>query len=433
MAICVGQMGWTPCSPCQAARRGSRTRAITFDTPNRSWAICETTRLVLSPLVEAMNTSASSIPASVRASISSAVPIVKRPPASSQLWPSSTSRRSWESGSSSRTETVWPARRAAVATEDPTLPAPITSTNTARTLAPWRLGRWRIGDAAGLVGREARQAHRIGGARRAGALEPAGTHVAGAAVAGRRGEDDAAGGLVDDVARGLAHERVVEPALAAQQRAAAHAGGLLRREDDRLDPPPLGLAHDALPRPAGAHGGGGDLHALVLLPHRLRTAERLAGALELLVADARVQRQRHRHLEHPHRLDHRAALALVGVLLHREAAGGLHDVVVERGAEHRDEDRAVLGRRVPPARQRALGDRHALEDRLALRDAVEDVQADTERDPAEPGPAGAGVEDHYRYERACREQRAERGGQRQLAAADPHVQRRLEGPVAVGL
>src|SRR4051812_24165289 len=219
MAICVGQMVWTPCSPYQAARRGSRTRAITFDTPNRSWAICETTRLVLSPLVEAMNTSASSIPASVRASISSAVPIVKRPPASSQLWPSSTSRRSWESGSSSRTETVWPARRAAVATEDPTLPAPITSTNTARTLAPWRLGRWRIGDAAGLVGGEARQAHRIGGARRAGALEPAGTHVAGAAVAGRGGGGDAAGGPVLEARRGVAPQTVGEAPPCPPQKA----------------------------------------------------------------------------------------------------------------------------------------------------------------------------------------------------------------------
>ncbi len=79
--------------------------------------------------VEAMKTSACSIPASTSASISSAVPIVKRPPASSQPWPSSTSSRSCESGSSSSTETVWPARSAAVATEDPTLPAPTTSTN----------------------------------------------------------------------------------------------------------------------------------------------------------------------------------------------------------------------------------------------------------------------------------------------------------------
>ena len=129
IAICVGQIVCTPCSAYQAARRGSSTRAITFGTSKRRWAICETTRFVLSPLVEAMKTSASSMPASVSASISSAVPIVKRPPASSQPCPSSTSSRSWESGSSSSTETVWPARSAAVATEDPTLPAPTTSTN----------------------------------------------------------------------------------------------------------------------------------------------------------------------------------------------------------------------------------------------------------------------------------------------------------------
>ena len=151
-----GRWSATPCSAYQAARRGSSTRAITFGTSKRRWAICETTRFVLSPLVEAMKTSASSMPASISASISSAVPIVKRPPASSQPWPSSTSRRSWESGSSSRTETVWPARRAAVATEDPTLPAPTTSTNIgADSSSPGRLGRVRIRDAAvlGATGR----------------------------------------------------------------------------------------------------------------------------------------------------------------------------------------------------------------------------------------------------------------------------------------
>src|SRR5215218_1401835 len=321
MAICVGQIVCTPCSAYQAARRGSSTRAITFSTPNRRWAICETTRLVLSPLVEAMKTSASSMPASVSASISSAVPIVKRPPASSQLWPSSTSRRSWESGSSSRTETVWPARRAAVATEDPTLPEPTTTTNTARTLAPRRLGRFGVGDPGRLVRRQARKAHGVGAAGRLGeAREAAGADLAGATVARRRGEDHAARGLVHDVAGVLAHEGVVEPALAAQQRAAAHARGLLGRQDDRLDPAALRLAHDALARPARPHGRGGDLDALVLLPHRLGAAQRLAGALEVLVGDARVERERHRDLEHPHRLDDGAALPLVRVLLHREAA-----------------------------------------------------------------------------------------------------------------
>src|SRR4051812_47544266 len=90
-------------------------------------------------------------------------------------------------------------------------------------------------------------------------------------------------------------------------------------------PPPLPRR---LARPAGAHGRRGDLDALVLLPHRLGAPQRLARALEVLVRDPRVERQRHRDLEHPHRLDDRAALALVGVLLHREPAGRLHDVVV---------------------------------------------------------------------------------------------------------
>src|SRR4051812_41681662 len=407
---------------------------MTLDTPKRRWAICETTRLVLSPLVEAMKTSASSIPASVSASISSAVPIVKRPPASSQPWPSSTSRRSWESGSSSSTETVWPARRAAVATEDPTLPAPTTSTNTARTLTLRRLGRFGIRDAPGLAGRQPRQPHRIRRPRRRSeAGERAGPDVAGTAIARRRGEDDAAGGFVAHVARRLADEGVVEPALAAEERAAAHPGRLLGREHDRLDPAALGLPDDALARPPRAHGRRGDLDALVLLTHRLRARERLAGPLELLVADARVQRQRHRDLEHPHRLDDRAALPLVGVLLHREPPRRLHDVVVERGAEHGHEDRAVLRRGVPAARQRPLGDRDALEDRLALRHAVEDVKADAERHPGEAGPARARVEAHDRHEGARGQQRAERGGEGQLAAADADVERRLERPVALGL
>src|SRR5215218_7426918 len=226
IAIWVGQIVCTPCSAYQAARRGSSTRAITFGTSKRRPAICETTRFVLSPFVEAMNTSASSMPASVSASSSSAVPIVNRPPASSQPWPSSTSRRSWESGSSSRTETVLPARRAAVATDDPTLPAPTTSTNTALTLTPCRRGRVRIGDAA-VPGRRRGRPRGVARRRRGEALEPARHAYPRPAVARRGGQDDAAGGLRHHVAGGRADEGVVQAALAAEQRAAAHAGRLL--------------------------------------------------------------------------------------------------------------------------------------------------------------------------------------------------------------
>src|SRR3954466_9178621 len=336
MAIWVGQIVVRPCSEYQAARRGSSTRATTRGTSNRRWAICDTTRFVLSPFVEAMNTSASSMPASSSASTSSAVPIVKRPPASSQERPSSTSRRSCDSGSSSRTETVWPARRADVATDDPTRPAPTTSTYTALTLAsvaaPVACRRVRDATSAGVsrhvvdirgvrgrMGHRQRVAHRHLGRRGLGAhgVDPGRAAVAVGAVAvrRRRGEDDAARRLVDDVARRLADERVVQPLLAAQPQATAHPRWLLGGEHDRLHAAALGLVDDRLPRPARPHDGGRDLDALVLLPHRLRALERAAGPLELLLGHARVERQGHRHLEDPQRLDHGAALAVVVVLV----------------------------------------------------------------------------------------------------------------------
>ena len=56
--------------------------------PKRRLTIWATVRLVLSPSVEAMKTSARWTPASISASTSSAVPTVKMPPASSQVWPS---------------------------------------------------------------------------------------------------------------------------------------------------------------------------------------------------------------------------------------------------------------------------------------------------------------------------------------------------------
>ena len=168
-------------------------------------------------------------------------------------------------------------------------------------------------------------------------------------------------------------------------------------------------------------------------PTALARAERLARALEVVVADARVERQRHRHLEHPQRLDHRAALALVGVLLRREPAGGLHDVVVERGPEHRHEDRAVLRL----VRLAAVSARSGIVTRLRIglpsARAVDDIERDPERHPAEAGPARAVVQEDDGDEGGRRHQRAERGGHRQLAAADADVQRHLERAVAVGL
>ncbi len=71
-----------------------------------------------------MKTSACSMPASTSASTSSAVPTVKRPPASSHVSTRSLSSCSCESGSWSSTETSWPASSACLATAEPTRPAP---------------------------------------------------------------------------------------------------------------------------------------------------------------------------------------------------------------------------------------------------------------------------------------------------------------------
>src|SRR5690242_13366983 len=79
------------------------------------------------------------------------------------------------------------------------------------------------------------------------------------------------------------------------------------------------------------------LAAPVHLADRLGEHQRPPGALELALRHRRVERLRHRHLEHPERLDHRPALAGVVVLLGRQAPCGLHDVIVERGAGDRHE------------------------------------------------------------------------------------------------
>src|SRR5438270_1578867 len=135
IATWVGHTVTNPCSPYHAARAGSATRTTTRGTLKRRCAIWAITRLVLSPLVAATNTSASSIPASIKASTSSAVPTVNRPPASSQVVVWSLSRRSWDSGSLSSTDTSRPASSARLATAEPTRPHPTIRMNTAGNLA----------------------------------------------------------------------------------------------------------------------------------------------------------------------------------------------------------------------------------------------------------------------------------------------------------
>jgi hypothetical protein len=147
------------------------------------------------------------------------------------------------------------------------------------------------------------------------------------------GEDDLAARLGQDVLRDVPDEEVVGARAPAEQRAAPDPGRLLRREDDRLHAAPPRLLDDRLPGPAGADGRGGDLDAVVLLPHGLRPPQRRAGALELRLGQPGVDRQRHRHLEDPQGLDRRrrgGPVGLVEALVGGEPPGRLDDVVVER-------------------------------------------------------------------------------------------------------
>ena len=226
--------------------------------------------------------------------------------------------------------------------------------------------------------------------------------AAGVLARGRR-EDHAARRLAEHVLRDLADEVLQRAAAAAQPAAPADARRLLRAEDDHLDAAPARLLHDRVAGLTRADGRGRHLDALVLLPHRLRAPQRRAGLVELRVGQPGVDGQRHGDLEHPERLDRRAlALGLVGVLVGGQAPGGLDDVVVQRRAEDRDEDRSVLrALDLPP--QRGLRHEDAAEHGLAVGDPVDDVHHDPERHPREADVARALVQDAERDERAGRD------------------------------
>src|SRR5204862_1714138 len=235
IACLVGEIVCRPCSPYQLARAGSITRTITRSTPKRRCAIWAMIRFVLSPSVEAMNTSARATPACSSASISSAVPTVNWPPESSQLWLWPASRRSWESGSSSSTETSCPSASADLATAEPTRPAPTIITNMARRLdhAQARLS---------ACGRQFRPRLALPVALRRG------------------GHDHPAWGLVDDVLRHVSDE-VLEPSPPAPEaRAAANPRRFLGAEHYRLHAAPARLVDDRDAGAAGAHRGRRPLH-----------------------------------------------------------------------------------------------------------------------------------------------------------------------------
>src|SRR4051794_17946263 len=354
IAIFVGQTVFSPCCSYHAARAGSSTRTTTLSTRKRFCAIWAITRFVLSPSVDATKASARSMPASISASISRAVPTVNEPPCSSQLRSDPFSRCAIASGSSSRTETSCPSESILRATAEPTRPEPTIITNIAAH-STYRNGSWS-GFPLPLRGR----ARAVPVAR------------------GRRREYHPAGGLLHNVTGDLADRPVARSAAPAEQRPAPHARRRLGGEHDRLHPAALGLGHDRGAHRAGAHHRRRDHHPLVLLTHLLRAPHRSLRARDLLVRHACVERQRHRHLHDVERLDHRAALALLA-LLGRQASCRADDVVVELVAEHRNEDAAVLG--LGHVLQRGGRDREARAQRLVLAAPVDDVQDDPEDQP----------------------------------------------------
>src|SRR4029077_2053595 len=208
---------------------------------------------VLSPLVAAMKASAFSIPAASRASVSSPVPTVKRPPRSSQPFSTPTSSRVWDARPSSRQETSWPSPNIERATEEPTRPQPTIRMNMSRILD------------GGSRGRTGPSRSRTQGAWRALHASDRGRRYALVrCVLGRGREQDLAGRLLQHVlGRGADLGRLCG-AYPPQRRATADLARRLGPDHDRFDAAPsrrLDYPGTHLTRPCHR---GGHFHVLVL-------------------------------------------------------------------------------------------------------------------------------------------------------------------------
>ena len=227
---------------------------------------------------------------------------------------------------------------------------------------------------------------------RALARRPSREPVAAASPLGRRGrrEDHPARRLVDHVLGHLSDEVVARPAGAAEQRAAAHRASAprprARSPRRRAGAPP--------PRSPGRRAARAPWP---WPPRRPRTPPpppwpaRSAARAALSCSSGRrgVERQRHRHLEHPERLDHARRPRPRPRPPRRPGAP-------RSGRCRRRAASPKIGTRIEPystsrrlGAQRLLGDRHAPEHRLALGEAVDDVERDPGDHPAEADAARA--------------------------------------------
>ena len=264
------------------------------------------------------------------------------------------------SASSSRTETSWPSASIELAIAEPTRPQPTIRTNIPAPLYICVALRIAPGGPSPRPPHAADPPHLRAGRPRA--CPPRRR---------RGGEDHLAGRLLDHVAGGLPTKRSrtrPRPPRIAPPRT---RDGLLGGEHDRLHAAAARLGHDRLAHGAAAHHRRGHLHPSYSSPTSLARASTRFASLHPLLRHARVDRQRHRDLEHVERLEHRSALALVGVL-GGQAARRADDVVVELLAEDRHEDAPVLVS--GGLRERLGGIVKRWRRRLALAAAVDHVE-----------------------------------------------------------
>ena len=210
------------------------------------------------------------------------------------------------SGFSSSTETSLPSASIDLAIDEPTRPQPTISTNMEPTIALRPLAQ-------------------------AGGSSPPSSGLRGLGVGGRRREDHLAGRLLDHVAGGLARRtgrwcagsppRIAPPRM----RLGASAASTIASTPRRLASATI-AAPAVRPRTIAVATSTPSYSSPTSFARGQRPAR---PSRPCSGGHARVDRQRHRHLEHVERLEHRAALALLG-LLRGQPAGGAHDVVVQR-------------------------------------------------------------------------------------------------------
>ena len=181
---------------------------------------------------------------------------------------------------------------------------------------------------------------------------------------------------------------------------------------------------------AATDGGRGHLDALVFLADLLRPRQRaLAPARSARRARARrsaaTSASRARRWP-PCIVPPSPSAASIG----GQPAGGAHDVIVQRAAEDRDQDDAVLD--LLRLLQGRLRDGEALAQRLALAAPVDHVEREPAQHPRAAGEPGALVQDHHGDPAGASHQRPERGRDGHRSAPDVDRQRHPERPRAVG-